>query len=135
MSILEKAAIYMLSVSLLTILGYVLLLVLFKNVQVAMASFALLSLMAAVPFLFRGANADERDRLITRRAAQLSGIGAFLFTHLVCMGVWFMRYQAADPRIDVSVLPLIVNGMAVTFVLVQSTAVLVLVRRPLEVGA
>ena len=133
MTTLERSARYHLTVVLAAILACVILLVLFGP-RVAPAGFALAALMALDPLLHREDDRDERDRQIIRRAGLLAGLTSYVYLIATCMGIWFARFRAVDPRIDVGVLPIIALGAWAVLALVWSVSVLVISRRPLEVG-
>jgi hypothetical protein len=133
MSTQQKSAWYSLMVGVLTVAAYVALLLL-AGPSVAPAAFAVLALMAGTPWLFQDEVADERERHIARHASVAGGVAAYLFLVAVCMLVWWLRYRADPPTVDVNVLPLIAMGACVTLLVVRSLAVLLLHRRDLHLG-
>ena len=131
MSNQQKSAWYILAVGLLIAATY-LTLRLTVNGAVAPVAFALFALTALTPTLFPIESRDERVRLITHRAGLIGGGAAYLFVIATCMLVWWSRFRATPPTVDVNILPLIAMGAGLALMLVQSVTVLFLANRPLD---
>ena len=133
MSIQQKSAWYMLLVGVATVVAYVVLRIV-AGAAVAPAAFAMFAFIALTPWLSRDETADERENFIAHRAGVAGGIAAYLFLVTVCMAVWFTKFRAEPPLVDVNILPLIAMGACVAMLVVRSIAVLLLHRRDLDVG-
>jgi len=131
MSNQQKSAWYVLTVGLLITATYIVL-YLAVNAVVATAAFSLFALTALTPALFPIESRDERVRLITHRAGLFGGVASYLFVVAICMLVWWSRFRATPPTVDVNILPLIAMGACVTLMLVQSATVLILANQPLD---
>ena len=133
MSNQQKSALYLLVVALAALIAAGVLLIA-AGPAVAPAGFAVFALGGLAPVLFPERQRDERERHLARRAAVGGGLASYLFIVITCMGIWFLRFRRDDPQIDVAILPVIVMGAASVLVIVRSAALLVLARRPLELG-
>ena len=100
----------------------------------APAAFALLALTAKAAFdemrwrkrlADKEIVVDERDRLIGSRALIAVWVATHLYLVAVCMITWSIYFSRGEEVISISFLPMIVLGVWVVFLLVNSIAVLV----------
>jgi hypothetical protein len=115
-------------------IGY-LVLVPFFGPWVATAAFALFGLNGFAALIGRREQADERDRLIRRRAAHAAAMASYLSFILGCMGTWFTAFAwMGRSEISVHALGTITVLCGVVFGFVYSLTVLVLYSRRVEAG-
>lgn len=134
MSPVQRVARFSLLVSLATVVAFVALW-LWRGFGATPASMVVMALTGFVPFFHRDRKSDERERLLAARGLQFGMTAAYLFVGAVCMGLWFTRYNTDTPVVDVNVLPMIAVGAWVVSTMVNSAAVLIAARQPMEIGA
>ena len=131
----EKSAWFVIGVSVVTLVAFLILIPLL-GFKVALGSFGLFGFAGFTPLFFRKQPgqvvADERDRIIVRKAAVAGGMSSYLVFVAGCMAAWLIKMVRSEATIDIAVLPLLVFFGAVVLFLVRSVALLVLYRR--EVG-
>jgi apolipoprotein N-acyltransferase len=131
----EKSAWFIIGVSTAALIAF-LILAPFLGFKAAMGSFGLFGFAGLTPLFFRKQPgkvvADERDRIIVRKAAVAGGMSSYLVFVAGCMAAWLIKMVRSEATIDIAVLPLLVFFGAVVLFLVRSVALLVLYRR--EVG-
>ncbi len=114
------------------LIGYFVL-VPFLGPWVATAAFALFGLNGLAALIGRGGQADERDRVIRRRAAHAGAMASYLAFILGCMGTWFTAFAwMGRKQIPVHLLGTITVLCGVVFGFVYSLTVLVLYGRHVE---
>jgi len=131
----QKSAWFVIGVSVAVVVAF-LILVPLLGLKFASASFALFGFAGLTPLFFRKQPgkvvADERDRIIVRKAAVAGGMFSYLVFVMGCMAAWLIKMIQGEATIDIAVLPLLVFCGGIVLFLVRSIALLVLYRR--EVG-
>ena len=133
MTVLQKRALLIVITGTLSVVGYLILLVVFAKPAAALSAFGLMGFCGIAPLIGKGEKLDERDKSISKHAA-LSG---FAMSYLVFiagnMCVWLKVFSFENlESVSVHVLPMIVLIGGVVMYLTWGVVVLVLYGRHVE---
>jgi len=99
----------------------------------AWGTFGIFGLGGFACLIGRRQKGDERDAIISRRAALAAGMASYLAFILGCMGVWFIAFAwHRQHQVSVHMFAAVTVAGGIVFYLTHSVAILVLYGRHVE---